>query len=171
MSPGHPLLSKGLTGGSVPLAVTLCRRADLRGAFFERPLANVLPFELLHRQSDRLRGGGRQPRDLATEPVIERIATLAEHQARLPRSHCGATRVSRSLRQLGTITAFELADAGRGISRRRRALACAQSLLERGVLLRPLGNTIYVMPPYCTTKDELKSVYRALTETLDEVLA
>jgi adenosylmethionine-8-amino-7-oxononanoate aminotransferase len=44
-------------------------------------------------------------------------------------------------------------------------------LLERGVLLRPLGSTVYIMPPYCTTKDELKSVYRAVSDVVDEVLA
>ena len=40
----------------------------------------------------------------------------------------------------------------------------AAAFLERGLLLRPLGNTIYVLPPYCVTAAELDLVYDALLE-------
>jgi adenosylmethionine-8-amino-7-oxononanoate aminotransferase len=39
-----------------------------------------------------------------------------------------------------------------------------QFFIERGVLLRPLGNTIYIMPPYCITPVELDIIYAAIAE-------
>ncbi len=39
-----------------------------------------------------------------------------------------------------------------------------QFFIERGVLLRPLGNTIYIMPPYCITPAELDIIYAAIAE-------
>ena len=41
--------------------------------------------------------------------------------------------------------------------------------IDRKILLRPLGNVVYMMPPYCITNDELKMVYAAIVELLDEL--
>ena len=71
-------------------------------------------------------------------------------------------------RQIGTMTAFEFGGAGAGYLA-DVALSLRQKLLDRSVLLRPLGATIYVMPPYCTTEDDLITVYAAISEAADEV--
>ena len=70
------------------------------------------------------------------------------------------------LAQIGTIAALDLNDGGDGY------LAAAgpklyRAFMERGVLLRPLGNTIYVMPPYCITEAELGLVYDAIDAAAD----
>jgi adenosylmethionine---8-amino-7-oxononanoate aminotransferase len=39
--------------------------------------------------------------------------------------------------------------------------------IERGVLLRPLGNTVYILPPYCITREQLNRVYQVIHEVLD----
>ena len=44
-----------------------------------------------------------------------------------------------------------------------------QGFLARNLLVRPLGNTIYVMPPYCSTANELDLVYDAIDEIADEI--
>jgi adenosylmethionine-8-amino-7-oxononanoate aminotransferase len=41
--------------------------------------------------------------------------------------------------------------------------------LERGFLLRPLGNVIYILPPYCIRPEELASVYHAIREVVDSL--
>ena len=52
---------------------------------------------------------------------------------------------------------------------RASAPGCYQSFLARDLLVRPLGNTIYVMPPYCSQADEIARVYEAIAEIADEL--
>ena len=44
-----------------------------------------------------------------------------------------------------------------------------QQSLEQGVYIRPLGNTVYIMPPYCITKDELDKVYYVLMDLMEKL--
>jgi adenosylmethionine-8-amino-7-oxononanoate aminotransferase len=68
-------------------------------------------------------------------------------------------------RSLGTILAFELASPENEYlsTLKTRIIKMA---LDAGILLRPLGNTVYIMPPYCITEGELERVYRVLVEIL-----
>jgi adenosylmethionine-8-amino-7-oxononanoate aminotransferase len=100
--------------------------------------------------------------------VRERIANLAEMQrVRLDDLTVDADFINP--RQLGTITALDLAapDAGYLADIGPKLYAFFQS---RDVLLRPLGNTIYVMPPYCIEAASLDRVYDAIHDAADELL-
>jgi adenosylmethionine-8-amino-7-oxononanoate aminotransferase len=154
--------AKGLTGGALPLAATLCRpeifeahlSPDRARTFFHSSsytanpiacaaaLANVEVWE--------------------REPVGERIAALAAAQAERIARFRGDRRFS-DVRQLGTITALDLkvGDAGYLAEVGPRLMAF---FLARGVLLRPLGSTIYVLPPYCITPAELDLVYQVIQD-------
>ncbi|HML27615.1 MAG TPA: adenosylmethionine--8-amino-7-oxononanoate transaminase [Hyphomicrobium sp.] len=161
--------AKGLTGGSIPLAVTLCTQAiyeahlskDRSRTFFHSSsyTANPIACAAAAANLDVWR----------TEPVLERILTLSQNQA-LCLNELQTDPRFVNLRQLGTIAAFELAGVQAGYLA-DVALKLRARLLERGVLLRPLGSTVYIMPPYCTTKAELQGVYAAIGEAVDEVLA
>jgi len=87
------------------------------------------------------------------EPVQARIAALAARQAeRLGRLHN-----VENARLCGTITAADLpGEAGYLADAAPHLMAAAR---EAGVLLRPLGNTVYVMPPYCIDEAALDAVY------------
>jgi adenosylmethionine---8-amino-7-oxononanoate aminotransferase len=101
------------------------------------------------------------------EPVRERVAALTAAQApRLaPLSH--NARFS-NVRQVGAITAVDFEAPQDGY-----LSAVGPKLydffLGRGLLLRPLGNTVYVMPPYCTTAGELDAVYAAIADAAEVV--
>jgi adenosylmethionine-8-amino-7-oxononanoate aminotransferase len=69
----------------------------------------------------------------------------------------------RHFRHLGMIWAFDVAGAHSGFARR-----FAQSALEQGVLLRPIGNTVYCMPPYVVGEEEMRRVVAAMLHGLDE---
>lgn len=104
-----------------------------------------------------------------TEPVGHRIAALAKLQAEALDAISGDRRFC-NIRQLGTIAAFNISGASDGYLA-DIALPLRAACLKRGVLIRPLGATVYVMPPYCTTAVELETVYAAISDAIDEVTA
>ena len=158
-------LSKGLTGGAVPLAVTIATEAiyaahlstDRARMFFHSSSYTANPIACAAANAN-----------LAIwreEPVLERVADLAARQRhRLAR--LAALPAVRNARQIGTITAIELAtDAGDYLSDLGpRLLALFR---DKDLLLRPLGNTVYVMPPYCIEDGDLDLIYAAIAEAAD----
>jgi len=162
ISPDILCLAKGLTGGSVPLAATLCRReifdahysTDRSRTFFHSSSFTANPIACAAARANL--GVWRD------EPVLERVKALAARQEeRLARFR--DDRRFSGVRRLGTITALDLKvpDAGYLAN---VALQLSQFFQARGLLLRPLGNTIYVLPPYCVTAAELDLVYDAILE-------
>jgi adenosylmethionine-8-amino-7-oxononanoate aminotransferase len=155
-------LAKGLTGGALPLAATLASpkifeahlSADRAKCFFHSSSYTANPICCA--------AGLANIHVWEREPVMERIRALAAAQGERIAPFAGDRRFA-AVRQLGTITALDLAVADRGY------LAGVGPKLQsfflgRGLILRPLGNTIYVMPPYCTTGGELDLVYEAISE-------
>src|SRR6185437_4156907 len=169
VSPDILCLAKGLTGGSIPLAVTLCNSAifdahvskDRSRTFFHSSSYTANPIACAAATANL--------EIWRTEPVIDRIAALAEIQRMCLKKLSRDPRFT-NVRQLGTITAFELQGSEGGYLA-DVVLPLRAKLLERGVLLRPLGATIYIMPSYCTTANELESVYAAISDAVDEVRA
>ena len=150
-------LSKGLTGGAMPLAVTMASEAiweahfsaDRGQMFFHSSSYTANPIACAAANAN-----------LAVwreEPVAERIATLSARQAvRLDR--LGNV---ENPRLCGTIAAADLpGGAGYLADVAPRLMAAAR---EAGVLLRPLGNTVYVMPPYCIDEAALDAVYEVIS--------
>jgi len=160
ITPDILCLSKGLTGGAVPLAVTLAssaifeaHRSDDRSRMFfhsssytANPIACAAALANLDIWRD--------------EPVAERIATLAERQQKRLET---LPPIARNVRRKGTIVAFEWGpdDAAYLSAIGPKLLAFFR---DRDLLLRPLGNTVYVMPPYCIGEEDLDRIYGAIAE-------
>jgi len=158
-------LSKGLTGGSMPLAVTMASEAiyqahyttDRARMFFHSSSYTANPIACAAAAAN-----------LAIwreEPVLERVSLLAERQRAAIGALAGHPNV-RNPRSHGTIAAFEL---GSGESRYLSDLGprLLAFFRERDLLLRPLGNTIYAMPPYSVDEVDLRAVYAAIAEACD----
>lgn len=159
-------LAKGLTGGAVPLAVTLATPP-----IFEAHLSQDRAKLFYHSSSFTA-----NPLSCAAavanvaiwreEPVLERIADLAQRQEQKLGKLATHPRI-KNARQIGTITAVEVEDAkGDYLSALGPRLLAA--FRERDVLLRPLGNTVYLMPPYCTDDTDLSRIYEVIDEALAE---
>jgi adenosylmethionine-8-amino-7-oxononanoate aminotransferase len=163
IAPDLLCLSKGLTGGTLPLGATAATEA-IFDAF---------------RSEDRMKtffhGHSYTANPIACAAALASLACLDEDsedaririevaQARHLAALAGTPGV-RATRQIGTVAAVELdAPPGylSGIGRELAAFAIGE-----GVLLRPLGNVAYCLPPYCTTDEELDRVYDVLQRFLD----
>lgn len=165
ISPDIACYSKGLTGGSLPLAVTLCRTEifaahyaeDRRRTFFHSSSFTANPIACAAALANL--------EIWESEPVRARIAALQALQAlHLERFRDDAR--FEQVRQTGTITAMDVRapDAGYFAALGPRLAAAFQA---GEVLLRPLGNTLYVLPPYCVTEGDLDRVYGAILASVD----
>ncbi len=171
ITPDFLCLSKGLTGGFLPLSVVLCGDATYqlfyddyakRNAFLHshsytgNPLACAAALETL--------------RIFADEPVLARNREHAQQLARALAPLAEHPHVA-DVRQTGMIAAVELVQSKVDRSaypwHERRGLRVYEHALANGVLLRPLGNVVYFMPPYVITSGEIEHMVRVATEAID----
>ncbi len=156
-------LSKGLTGGSVPLAVTLAG-SHIYAAHYSDDRAKQFFHSSSYTANPIACAAALANLDIwRDEPVLERIDALTARQAE-GLAMLAATPGLKNPRQCGTIIAVDFeagVDAGylAGIGPKLKAF-----FTERGLLLRPLGNTVYVMPPYCISPEDLAAVHAAIAE-------
>ncbi len=169
ITPDILCLAKGLTGGSLPLAATMATAAifdahyaaDRARMFFHSSSYTANPIACA--------AAAANLEIWRTEPVRARVAALTAAQDKhiAPfRSHPCFVNV----RQIGTITALDLTGSEAGYLA-DVALRMRTQFIERGVLLRPLGSTIYVMPPYCASDDDLASDYAVNSAVAEELRA
>jgi adenosylmethionine-8-amino-7-oxononanoate aminotransferase len=74
----------------------------------------------------------------------------------------------RNIRQTGTILAMDIHTSETGYSSNVKDMLYSH-FIENGVILRPLGNVIYIIPPYCIKDSELKKVYKSILSALEKV--
>ncbi len=158
-------LSKGLTGGTMALGVTACTQQiynaymqdDALKTFFHGHsfTANPLACTAALASLDLL----QQPDTVtAIEKICKSIAVFANELTQLKAP-------IKNIRTLGTIIAFEI-KLGKDEYLNNVSQFVTQAALKQGVYLRPLGNTVYVMPPYCITDEELRIVFTVIKNIL-----
>ncbi len=157
-------VSKGLTGGFLPFAATLC--SDEIYAPFHVPDRTKTLFHG-HSYAGNPLGCAAAIANLEvfeTEPVFDRIRTVERiHAERLPL--LGENSLVGDARMVGTVAAIELiADDAGYLSDLKPKLY--DFFLSKGVLLRPLGNIVYILPPYVIQPDELHYIYDVVTEAI-----
>ena len=152
-------MSKGLTGGFLPLSATVTSQemydaflgdtfatAFVHGhSYTANPIAcaaAIASFDILQRDESKKN--------------IENIAATHKHWA----PELAKAEMISHVRTIGTIAAFEL-----NLSKEKIA-ALISGMFEQGFFIRPLGNVIYLLPPYTTTSEELNSTYAELLKIL-----
>ena len=167
LQPDLMALSKGLTGGFLPMGVTLASETMFQGfhsldpqhTFFHGHsfTANPLGCAAALASLDLLEAAPHRHATMAERhrPHLER---LAQHPA------------VRRPRLTGCIAAFDLAGAERGYLSQAGPVLQRQ-VRERGVFLRPLGDVVYLLPPLCIDDAQLASCWGAIEEALDGAVA
>jgi adenosylmethionine-8-amino-7-oxononanoate aminotransferase len=156
-------LAKGLTGGFLPLAVTSCAEF-----IYQAFLGDSFAKALAHGHSFTANPLGcaaalASLQILKQDRVAKNIAAIAEcHQTNLQKllAHPNVLKP----RYCGTIAAFDLtllAEYGSVASKQLQ-----QRFLDHGLLVRPLGKTIYLLPPYCVSVAELQNAYDIITDKI-----
>jgi len=164
IAPDIMCLSKGLTGGSLPLAVTLATDA-IYDAHYSTSRADMFYHSSSYTANPIACAAANANLAIwAEEPVHERIGALSEMQAERLTGLTSPRLINK--RQCGTIAAVDVASDTPGYLDNIGPRMAAE-FRARGLLLRPMGNVIYVMPPYCVTADELDLVYAAIAEVVD----
>jgi adenosylmethionine-8-amino-7-oxononanoate aminotransferase len=167
LAPDLMCLSKGLTGGFLPMGVTLAT-SEIYDAFYSADRSKTFFHSSSFTGNAIACAAAVANLEIwESEPVQARIDAIARHHAaRLP-GFRRRTEVA-DVRQTGTIAAIELRvpDAGYLAALGPKLNAF---YLRHDVLLRPLGNVVYVLPPYCVGADELDRVYGLIDESLDFV--
>lgn len=161
-------LSKGLTGGTMALGVTACTdkiyqayvNDDALKTFFHghsftaNPLACTAAIASL---------------DLSeTADCYTQIDWISAQQLQLADIIQKGDFPVKDIRTLGTILAFEITQ-GKKEYLNEISSTITQKAMQSGIYIRPLGNTVYLMPPYCITSDEMSKVQQCIVEILNAI--
>jgi adenosylmethionine-8-amino-7-oxononanoate aminotransferase len=158
-------LAKGLTGGFLPLSVTVAsdeifeafNSSDPVKTFWHghsytaNPIgcaAGLASMELMHEN----------------EPVFTEMGKWHKDELHKLRDHPKL----KKHRIKGTIAAVEIDNENEDGYLNPVANRIKEQCVDKGLLLRPLGNVLYLMPPYCTTREQLAEMYKGITELLED---
>jgi adenosylmethionine-8-amino-7-oxononanoate aminotransferase len=165
ISPDVMCLSKGLTGGVLPMGATVCT-ARIHDAFVSPERNRTFYHGHSYTGNPIAAAAGVASLGIFEhEPVFERINNIAAiHRECLAaiENHPAVGEV----RSIGTMAAIELKADDAGYTSKIRT-KLYQFFLDAGLLLRPLGNIVYVLPPYVISQEELHYVHDKIAEALD----
>ena len=166
-TPDMVCLSKGLTGGSMPLGVTACTQ-QIFDAFYEDDRKKMLYHGHSFTANPTICAAALASLDLLLKD------SCTENRKRIAGQHTafGETIKNDStiaaIRQTGTILAIELKTDTPSYHSGLRDIMY-RFFLEKKIVMRPLGNIIYLIPPYCITNNELAYIYQSIKELLDQI--
>lgn len=165
-SPDMICLSKGLTGGTMPLAITSCT-AEIYDAFLSSDRKKTFFHGHSYTANPVACRAALASLDLLTsDKCQQQIAWLSKTQQEKA-EELGKLSNVRNAASLGTLLRFEIASPKGNSYLNSIGETFYRFSLERGVLLRPLGNVVYVLPPYCITGKQLGQVYDVIDDFLE----
>jgi len=157
--------SKGLTGGTMPLGVTTCTREIYDAFLSEDKMKTLFHGHSFTANPLACTAALASLELLVKDDTQEKISRICHRHQEFAQQIKGHPKV-KEVRQTGTILAIEWqTQTGTSyFSDLRNQLY--HYFLEKGILLRPLGNVIYILPPYCISDEDLAEIYGQIIEAL-----
>ncbi len=158
-------MSKGITGGFFPLGATACKQF-----IFDAFISNDKMKTFFHGHSytgnPTICAAAIASLDIMerTETMLQ-IKDLSAWQAAFAQELTGYDNIE-NVRHTGTILAFDIKTGESTGYLNNAAEPLAEFFIKRNIILRPLGNVLYFIPPYCITKTEAEQVYAAIRALL-----
>jgi len=167
INPDIMCLSKGLTGGFLPMSATICT-SDIYQAFYSTDKSKMFFHSSSFTANPISCAAAVASLEVwENEDVQGRIDAIAKLHKNALKS-LGARPDVENTRLLGTMMAFDIiAEEGGYLSSIQPYLY--DFFLSRNILLRPLGNTVYILPPYCVSEKDLEEIYDTLHLALDSL--
>jgi len=161
--------SKGLTGGTMPLGITSCTAA-IYEAFYSDDKEQALYHGHSFTASPLACAAALASLDLLLLPETqENIRRIVSQHSQFAEEIKSYSQV-KTVRQRGTILALEWKTSEEMSYFSDMHEKLYPYFLARGILLRPLGNIIYLVPPYCISEKELNYIYQTIKQALQEIV-
>ncbi|PKM45363.1 MAG: adenosylmethionine--8-amino-7-oxononanoate transaminase [Gammaproteobacteria bacterium HGW-Gammaproteobacteria-1] len=171
VTPDFMCLSKGLTGGYLPLSVVLTHETVYQAFYSEYERLAAFLHSHSYTGNPLACSAALATLDIfAEDDIIERNKALAAEMARATKHLRDHPHVAE-VRQTGMILAVEMVQDKANRTpypwQERRGLRLYRHALSRGAMLRPLGNVSYMMPPYVITPEQIQFLAQVMTEGID----
>lgn len=164
-SPDIICMSKALTAGLLPMAITSCTE-QIFDAFYSEDISKGLFHGHTYTANPLACTAALAGIDLLISEEIQQDIKRVEKSHRQFGNRIKSHSKVKNLRQLGVILAFELdVEMERYGNLRNRLFA---HFMEEGVFLRPLGSTIYVLAPYVISNEQLERIYDSIEAALNK---
>ncbi len=164
-APDIVCLSKGLTGGTMPLGITACAQY-IFDAFYDDDLSKTLYHGHSFTANPLACAAALASFDLTLSEDCTKQRKMIEEQHSIFAEVIKTDKTVVDVRQRGTILAIELKTGEATSYHNNRRNYIYKFFLDRNILMRPLGNIIYLIPPYCIKQEELQYIYQCIQELL-----
>ena len=160
-------LSKGLTGGFLPMGATLATKAIYKAFYHDEKAKQFFHSTSFTGNPMACAAALASLEIFEDEPVMEAIENI-EAQHRRAAGWYSARPDIKDVRVKGSIFAIEVQDSTQGyLSSIGNEIY--NFMIDNGILLRPIGNTVYILPPYCISNEDLERIYETLWRSLDSL--
>jgi adenosylmethionine-8-amino-7-oxononanoate aminotransferase len=160
--------SKGLTGGTMPMGITTCSKEIFNAFLSEDKYKTLFHGHSFTANPLACTAALASMELLLTEETQEKINLISKKHSEFSRTLEINPKVE-NIRQMGTILAWDFKTEQGTSYFNTIGKLLYEEFLNKGIIMRPLGNVMYLVPPYCITSQELDFIYLAILEVLEGV--
>lgn len=158
--------SKGLTGGTMPMGITTSSQQIFEAFLSEDKYKTLFHGHSFTANPLACTAALASMELLLKEETLEKINAISQKHFNFSQVLKNHPKVE-NVRQTGTIIAWEIKNDEKTSYFNEIGKVLYNEFLKRGIIMRPLGNVMYLVPPYCITPEELDFVYGNILEVLD----